>query len=101
MVMAGLVLAARATQVVGELDLNRPESLVVDGPFGWSRNPMYVAWTLSYLGAALALDTRWPLILSPVLGWWVRREVRREEAHLLARFGTDYLQYMDQVRPFL
>ena len=62
---------------------------------------MYVAWTAGYVGAAFILGSRWPLILSPVLGWWVRREARREESRLIARFGADYLRYMERIRRFV
>ncbi len=101
MIMAGVALAAWATRAAGELDLEHPAGLVVDGPYRWSRHPMYVAWTMAYLGVAPAFDTRWPLFLSPVLGWWVRREARREETRLIATFGTDYLRYRDRVRRFV
>lgn len=101
MVVIGLALAAWATRAAGELDLGQPAGLVVDGPYRWSRHPMYVAWTVAYLGAALGLDTRWPLFLSPVLGWWVRRQALREEARLIAGFGADYLRYRDRVRRFV
>lgn len=98
---AGIALAAWATRTAADTDLENPHRLVLDGPYGRSRHPMYVAWTLAYLGAGPAMSSRWPLILSPALGWWVRREAHREESRLIARFGGIYLRYMERVRRFL
>jgi protein-S-isoprenylcysteine O-methyltransferase Ste14 len=101
MLTSGTLLAVWATRTAGGIDLQQPDTLVIGGPFRWSRHPMYVAWTLAFLGSAPLLETRWPLVLSPLLGWWIRREVRREERDLIARFGNDYLRYMERVRRYI
>ena len=70
-----------------------------DGPFHFSRNPMYLATTGLYLGLTLLVNTAWPLIpLSPmllVLHWGV---VRSEERYLEAKFGEPYRDYKSRVR---
>jgi protein-S-isoprenylcysteine O-methyltransferase Ste14 len=74
-------------------------AIVTDGPFRFSRNPMYLATTGLYLGITLLVNTPWPLILlSPmllVLHWGV---VRREERYLEAKFGEPYRAYKSRVR---
>jgi protein-S-isoprenylcysteine O-methyltransferase Ste14 len=82
---------------------NRPTlSIVTDGPFRCSRNPLYLAGLLLYLGLALVFNSGWPLLLyAPmfsVLNWGV---VRREERYLEAKFGDVYLAYKARVRRWL
>jgi protein-S-isoprenylcysteine O-methyltransferase Ste14 len=100
-VATGGALAAWAVRSAGDIDLNNPARLIVEGPYRWSRHPMYVAWTLLYLGVALILRSRRPLILFPGLAWWVRREALGEEAGLIARFGDAYRRYEDRVPRFI
>jgi protein-S-isoprenylcysteine O-methyltransferase Ste14 len=74
-------------------------AIVTDGPFRFSRNPMYLATTGLYLGITLLVNTPWPLALLPpmllVLHWGV---VRREERYLEAKFGEPYQAYKSRVR---
>ena len=85
------------------LDVRKPATaLIADGPFRFSRNPIYVSMTLLYAGLAFFLGNGWVLIFAvPVLlvmNFWV---VRREERHLEAKFGEDYLHYKRTVRRWL
>lgn len=85
------------------LDVRKPAStLIADGPYRFSRNPIYVSMTLLYAGLAFFLGNGWVLIFAvPVLlvmNFWV---VRREERHLEAKFGEDYLRYKAAVRRWL
>jgi protein-S-isoprenylcysteine O-methyltransferase Ste14 len=77
-------------------------AIVTDGPFRYSRNPLYLATTGLYLAIALLVDTVWPLVLLVpmlvVLDWGV---VRREERYLEAIFGETYRVYRTQVRRWL
>ena len=77
-------------------------ALVQAGPFRYTRNPAYVAFTLTYLGVSLLAGARWPLILLPVVLVIVDRGViRREERYLEERFGSDYIGYQQRVRRWL
>lgn len=77
-------------------------SLVVDGPYQYSRNPIYLALTTSYMGAGLVAGTLWHVVLLPVLMTVMERGVvRREEVYLARRFGDEYKDYAARVRRWL
>ena len=63
LILAGLSLVAWATRAAADVDMERPNQLIRSGPYAFSRNPMYVAWTLGYAGIALVVGTAWPLVL--------------------------------------
>jgi len=80
---------------------DEPPELITEGPFRYSRNPIYVGHTLVHIGASVVLNSVWPLVtLLPLLGY-LRRVVQREEARLEALFGTDYVRYQRRVRRWL
>ena len=81
----------------------RPARVVVtDGPFRFTRNPMYLGFTSAYLGLALLLNQAWPIVVLPLVLVVLRRFViRREEAHLRAKFGEEYERYCRSVRRWL
>lgn len=82
---------------------HRPASmLVLAGPYKLTRNPMYVGFTLVYLGATLLLNTLWPLILLPlVIVILIRTVIQREERYLAGAFGSDYEEYRRKVGRWL
>lgn len=85
------------------LDFSKPTTLLItDGPYKHSRNPSYISLTLLYLGLGFSFNSGWVLGLSlPVLiimDLWV---ICREERHLEAIFGEQYLQYKSTVRRWL
>lgn len=100
-IVVGVVGAVWATRTAGPVDLERPERLVATGPYAISRHPMYVAWTLIYLGVSLTLNAAWLLILLPLLAMLIHREIKREENRLVETFGDQYLAYRRRVRSYL
>ncbi len=77
-------------------------SLVVDGPFRFSRNPMYLALAIAYIGGALALNSLWPIIFLPVLIVAVDRLIiEKEERYMQSVFGEAYAIYCARVRRWL
>jgi protein-S-isoprenylcysteine O-methyltransferase Ste14 len=66
-----------------------------------SRNPMYVGWIGIYLGMALVTNTRWLILLSPMLLALVHFTTFAEERELENRFGDNYQAYKRQVRRYL
>jgi protein-S-isoprenylcysteine O-methyltransferase Ste14 len=100
-IASGVTLTAWATGVAAELDLEHPNRLVTLGPYAMSRNPMYVGWTGIYLGMALVANTRWLILLSPMLLALVHFTTRAEELELEKRFGDNYRTYIRRARRYL
>jgi protein-S-isoprenylcysteine O-methyltransferase Ste14 len=101
LVLAGLGLGAWAVRAAGAVDLERPDRLVDRGPYALSRNPMYLAWTLGYVGTSLVAGSAWPLLLLPGVLAVTHVEVLREERSLERRFGAAYRSYRASVRRYL
>lgn len=77
-------------------------ALAQNGPYRFTRNPMYVGLTTAHVGAALAMNAGWPLILLPVALYLILRFViRREEDYLGRRFGVEYEDFKRRVRRWL
>jgi protein-S-isoprenylcysteine O-methyltransferase Ste14 len=77
-------------------------ALVVSGPYRLTRNPMYLGFTLLYLGVSLWVNSAWPLFALPLVLWTVHRGVvLREEAYMEHRFGEAYRAYRARVRRWL
>ena len=73
-------------------------AIVTSGSNARVRNPMYVGLVLIYLGIVLTVNAAWALVGLPVLILWLHFGViRREEAYLEARFGSEYLDYKASV----
>jgi protein-S-isoprenylcysteine O-methyltransferase Ste14 len=77
-------------------------AIVADGPFRYTRNPIYVALTLLYLGIAMVLNALWVLLLIvPVMVLMQLGVIAREERYLERKFGDEYLRYKARVRRWL
>jgi protein-S-isoprenylcysteine O-methyltransferase Ste14 len=77
-------------------------ALVTTGPFRFTRNPLYVAFTLFFIG--LALWTGWlsSLLLLPLAHAGLHYGVvAREERYLANKFGAAYDDYRRRVRRWL
>lgn len=76
---------------------NPPERLVTTGPYGFTRNPMYLGHLIFFLGLGVMFS--WP-------GWllffihcaWFDRRARGDEQHLAQLFGPAYLAYASRVK---
>jgi protein-S-isoprenylcysteine O-methyltransferase Ste14 len=76
--------------------------LALDGPYRFTRNPMYLGMALILGGLALAGNAVWPLVaLVPVIAIIRTEVITREERYLEAKFGADYLAFKARVRRWL
>lgn len=76
--------------------------LVTEGPFKYTRNPLYLSLTLFYAGVAALVNTLWAILLLPaVLLVMNRGVVAREERYLERKFGEQYIQYKARVRRWI
>lgn len=76
--------------------------LVTKGPFGFTRNPMYLGLVLAYLGEEGLLTQVWPLLFLALtvgyVNWFV---IPLEEASLEQGFGDRYRRYCAGVRRWI
>jgi protein-S-isoprenylcysteine O-methyltransferase Ste14 len=77
-------------------------ALITDGPFAFTRNPLYVALTMLYIGLALLFGGAWMLALVvPAVAVTHWKVVLPEESYLSAHFGARYAEYCARVRRWL
>ena len=77
-------------------------ALALDGPYRYTRNPLYLAAIGVALGVSLWVDGVFPLVLLvPMCLILHRGVVMREEQYLLRKFGLEYEAYRSTVRRWL
>jgi protein-S-isoprenylcysteine O-methyltransferase Ste14 len=77
-------------------------SLVISGPYRFTRNPMYVGLAMLTVALSLFMNSWWPiLLLIPVLVMVRQFVIAPEERYLERRFGADYVIYTQRVRRWL
>jgi protein-S-isoprenylcysteine O-methyltransferase Ste14 len=82
---------------------NRPTTVIVrTGPYRFSRNPIYLAFSLFHLGLAVWVNSVGLLItLIPAFALMALVVVPREERYLDARFPSEYSSYRAAVHRWL
>ena len=82
---------------------NKPTTAIVrSGPYRFSRNPIYLAFSLLQLGVAIWVNSLWllaTLVAAVALIHCI--VIRREEQYLERKFGAEYLAYKASVRRWL
>ena len=77
-------------------------TIVVGGPYRFSRNPIYLAMVLLQCAIGIWANSLWFLGLAPlsaIILWW--GVISREERYLERKFGADYNGYQARVRRWL
>ena len=76
--------------------------LVICGPFRFTRNPIYLGYTLLTLGTGLFTGIGWIAIAAIAAATATHLYViRKEEMHLLARFGYEFERYCRRTRVWI
>lgn len=107
LVVAALAFAfwARSEMVRARTNINpfKPTlAIVSDGPFRFTRNPLYLSMSAIFVGVALILHAVAALLLLPVVLLVITFGViRREETYLQRKFGVQYDDYRHRVRRWL
>jgi protein-S-isoprenylcysteine O-methyltransferase Ste14 len=83
------------------IDTDQPDSLITDGIFGFSRNPIYVAFAIILIGESLIFPNWLTLIYLGAATWLSHRQVLREEDYLRRHYGGAYDDYSHRVRRYL
>jgi protein-S-isoprenylcysteine O-methyltransferase Ste14 len=74
-------------------------AIITDGPFRYTRNPLYVTLALFYVALALVANAPWAVTTLPIALLLVHHGViLREERYLENRFGDQYVHYKARVR---
>ncbi len=82
--------------------LTESTTLVTDGMFTITRNPMYVGMVAVLVGTALLLNDPWPWVV--IVPFWLVIHfafVKHEEVLMVETFGEQYVAYQAQVRRWL
>lgn len=100
MLWAGWVVHTLGHNLTDTVATRAAATLVTSGPYRWIRNPLYSG--LPPIGLSLTLLTASAV---PIAGCLVAflllvRRTRKEESHLIARFGDAYRQYMARTGRF-
>ncbi len=77
-------------------------TIVVAGPYRYTRNPIYLAMALLYTGIAIMVNSFWTMLLLPVVLQIMRLGIiEREERYLERKFGEQYSRYKESVRRWI
>ena len=82
---------------------HRPTTTIVcRGPYRFSRNPIYLSFSLLHFGISLWVNSLWLLVtLMAAVAVMSFVVIPREERYLEARFPSEYLPYKVSVRRWL
>jgi protein-S-isoprenylcysteine O-methyltransferase Ste14 len=95
---------ARRFQVGGTKLVPGSESNMVhrEGPYRYTRNPMYLGFVLELLGVAFLLGSLSPLAVPPLFAVLIQiLFVRNEERWMEQQFGEEYLDYKRTTRRWI
>lgn len=96
---ASIMLFRNRTAVLSSRNSAR---LVIAGPFRYTRNPIYLGYTVLTMGAGIYADNLWIILASVVAAAATHLYViRKEEMHLLARFGYEFERYCRRTRVWI
>lgn len=104
---AGAALLAWCLTLFADAETNvepyRPTTaLVKEGPYNYSRNPIYISLCIIYLGLCVLFDITWGFVFFPPMVATVHLlAVLPEEAYLEEKFGQKYRDYCKSVRRWL
>ncbi|ESX16170.1 MULTISPECIES: isoprenylcysteine carboxylmethyltransferase family protein [unclassified Mesorhizobium] len=103
--VAALWFTAIRTMIRAKTTMNPngvPDHLVTSGPFGVTRNPMYLANTLLLIGVAFVSGIVWFLPLALIAAFATQKvAIESEEKVLFAKFGKKYRDYTKRVRRWI
>jgi protein-S-isoprenylcysteine O-methyltransferase Ste14 len=104
LVAVGAGLSSFAAAIFQARDTTRnpygePATFVVQAPYTWTRNPMYLGITTALLGLATFFSSI-VMLLAPIAFFIVidRMVIAREEETMERLFGEQYVDYKNRVR---
>ena len=100
--IAGLLSFRKARTTFNPLSPSRSKSIVQNGPYKFTRNPMYLGMACYLLGLCIYFGNPFTLVAVIVFVAYITRfQIVPEERILLGKFGEAYAQYTRSVRRWL
>ena len=100
--IAGVVAFRDSGTTVNPLTPGASSSVVASGVYRISRNPMYLGFLLALAGWAVFLANLGAVVLLPAFAAYITQfQIKPEERALLAKFGSEFAQYMSRVRRWI
>jgi protein-S-isoprenylcysteine O-methyltransferase Ste14 len=100
--VSGMVSFWRAKTTMNPTKPAATSSLVMTGPFRFTRNPMYLSLFLYLLAWAVYLSNWLALLFLPVFVLYINQfQIKPEERALSSLFGPEYAAYKGRVRRWL
>lgn len=100
--LLGFVSLHRSKTTISPTTPNAASSLVIDGVYKFTRNPMYVGLLLALLGWSIFLSNAVAFAFVPIFVLYINRfQIIPEERALAAKFGADFVKYKASVRRWL
>ena len=97
-----LYIWAIATRTKIRMPRRAAKHLVTHGPYRYSRNPISLSYTLLTMGIGLLTSNAWFFVMATLAAIVTTMIViRREEMHLLARFGVEFEHYCKRTRRWI
>ena len=78
-----------------------PQRTIAQGPYRYTRNPMYLGHLIFMLGLVVTFGSWFALILFTARAVWFHVRVLRDEARLEQIFGADYVAYRARVKRWI
>jgi protein-S-isoprenylcysteine O-methyltransferase Ste14 len=99
---SGVVAFHEKRTTVNPLTPSASSSVVSSGVYRVSRNPMYLGLLLALGGWAVYLSNAGAALLLPAfVAYMTQYQIKPEERALVAKFGSEFEQYMSRVRRWL
>ena len=109
---SGLILSCIALAISANVTFRRAgtpanpysetKALAVNGPYRFTRNPMYLGLVLMTAGLGLVLNSMWLVLMAVAVMLALRNLVIvHEERYLEQKFGEAYKNYKERVRRWL
>ena len=106
--VSGLLLAIRGKRLFKKLNTNimtfeKPDFLVTEDVYKYSRNPMYLGFVIALFGIVLLMDAAISSFLLVILFFLItdRWYIKFEEQEMTSKFGLDYQKYCQKVRRWI
>ena len=100
--LLALLTFVRRKTTVNPMKPGDASTLVTDGIYRISRNPMYLGLLFLLVAASLFFSSYLSLLIIPVFVWYLNEfQIKPEERALAKKFGQPYLDYCARVRRWL